>query len=293
MKEEQHFLIDLAETISLPEVYFQVRKLLEMPNPKIEDFEKLIEIDSMLTTRLIRIANSEFFGFGRKTNRLHDAIGIIGVIQLHDVLLSCLAMRIFYTVPGQILNINEFWRHSVKRGIAARSIAKLCDIPAINRFFTLGLLLDIGHAAMYAKAPELAAKALLESKEKNRFLDEVERECFGFDYCQLGAALMRHWRLPEVYPQITAHHLYPERTAIKSHIQADIIHLAHQMLEAPGSLNLRLKKVFAFYFLEELTVPDNIEDSILSEITKYVDEVFAILCPPDIVNGISNQLDIR
>ena len=55
---------------------------------------------------------------------MYEAISLIGLIQLHDLLLSSLCMRAFYSIPEQILNFDEFWRHSVKCGIAARSLAR-------------------------------------------------------------------------------------------------------------------------------------------------------------------------
>ncbi len=283
MKAEQAFIFDLSEKISMPDIYFQIRQLMEKPNLKIGDFESLVQTDSMLALRVIKIANSKFFDFERKANDLYEAISLIGIIQLHDLLLSSLSMRIFYAIPSQVLNKHEFWHYSVKCGIAARSIAKYCQIPARNRFFTLGLLLEIGHAAMYIKAPELTISALVTSQEQNRYLDEVEREIFGFDYCQLGAALMRLWQLPEVYPHIIENHLYPERTNINYHFQTDVINLAQQMLDTPGYLSNRLNQMLA-YHRQWLIIPENIEEIIQEEIAHQVDDVFSLLSPPEMIS---------
>ena len=289
MSAEQDFIFDLADKISMPDVYFQVRKLMDMPEPKIEDFESFIQADSMLALRLVKIANSKFFDFERKADTLHEAISLIGFIQLHDLLLISLAMRIFYTIPSQLLNKEAFWRHSIKCGITACKIAKYCRIPARNRFFALGLLLEIGHAVMYIKAPEQTVDALVASQQENRFLVDVEREYFGFDYCQLGAALMRLWQLPEVYPHIVENHLYPERTEIDYHIQTDVVNLAHQMLETPGCLGARLNQMLAYHH-QTLDIPENIEAIILEEIARQVDDVFALLSPPE---NVSDDLSIK
>lgn len=94
------------------------------------------------------MANSDFWGDDRKVHTLHDAIALIDVGQLHDVLLGCLFMRLFTDFPGQPLGRHNFWQQGIKRGIAARGVARYCRQPADNRFFMLGLLLKIGHAAM-------------------------------------------------------------------------------------------------------------------------------------------------
>jgi len=99
MRAEQQFLCDLAEKISMPEVYLKIRLLLEKPDARIRDYVAVLQTDSMLTVRIIRMANSRFFGFNRKAYDLYDAISLIGTIQLHDLLLSSLCMRTFCNFP--------------------------------------------------------------------------------------------------------------------------------------------------------------------------------------------------
>lgn len=280
MEAAHQFILDLAEKISMPEVYLEIRKLMNKPKAKISDFEKVVETDSMLSIRIIRIANSQYFGFNRKAEDLYEAISLIGVIQLHDVLLSSLCMRAFYNIPEQILNLDDFWLHGIKCGIASRTIAKYCRLPAGNRFFTLGLLLDVGHAVMYLKAPELAMQTLLISRHQQLPIDSVEREHFGFDYCQLGVALTRYWNLPDVYSQIIGHHLSPKQSEPIYHFQTDIVNLAHQLFETPGSLSRQLTQML-IYHKQAITIPDDIEKIIAQEIVDHSDEVFTMLSLPN------------
>jgi HD-like signal output (HDOD) protein len=182
MKAEQQFLCDLAEKISMPEVYLKIRLLLDKPDARIRDYVAVLQTDSMLTIRIIRMANSNFFGFNRKADDLYDAISLIGTIQLHDLLLSSLCMRTFCNIPGAVLDLKEFWLHAIECGIACRTLAKLAGLTAGHRFFALGLLLEIGHAAMFVKAPEQALDALIASRDQGVPIDEQEHRVFGFDY---------------------------------------------------------------------------------------------------------------
>ncbi|MBD9357827.1 HDOD domain-containing protein [Methylomonas sp. EbA] len=129
MKAEQQFLCDLAEKISMPEVYQKIRLLLEKPDARIRDYVAVLHTDSMLTIRIIRMANSSFFGFNRKADDLYDAISLIGTIQLHDWLLSSLCMRTFCNIPGAVLDLKQFWLHAIECGIACRTLAKLSGLP--------------------------------------------------------------------------------------------------------------------------------------------------------------------
>jgi HD-like signal output (HDOD) protein len=280
MKAPHEFICDLAEKISMPEVYLNIRKLMENPYAQIGDYVNIVQTDSMLAIRIIRIANSEFFGFRRKVDDLYGAISLIGVIQLHDLLLSSLCMRTFYNIPEQILNFNGFWLHGIKCGIASRSIARQCRLPANNRFFTLGLLLEIGHAVMFVKAPELTLNALLESQQQGQPLDKIERKYFGFDYCQLGSALMRQWDLPEVYPHIIENHLYPEQSKTAFRNETNIVNLAYRFCETPGYLNQHATQKLSNH-QQYAVIPENFEAMIAAEVADNADDVFTMLSPPN------------
>jgi HD-like signal output (HDOD) protein len=279
MQAAQEFICDLAEKISMPEIYHQIRTLMVNPQAKIEDYEKLVNADSMLAIRVMRIANSEFFGFTRQANDLYQAISLIGIIQLHDLLLSSLCMRTFYGIPEQIFNFNDFWHHGVKCGIASRRIAQLCRIPANNRFFTLGLLLKIGQAAMFIKAPDLTVTVLQQSKDQQQSIDVIERKYFGFDYCQLGAALMRQWHLPDVYPQIIEHQLSPKQIKPDYKDAAEIVSLANHLSEKSDKdisnvhEELLNNKLFS-------QLPIDFVEIIHNDINTNVDSIFELLSPP-------------
>lgn len=291
MKAAHEFICDLAEKISMPEVYLKIRKLMDNPSAKIGDYVDVVQADSMLAIRMIRIANSKFFGFNRKVDDLYDAISIIGVIQLHDLMLSSLCMRTFYNIPEQVLNFTSFWHHGVKCGIAARSIARICRLPASNRYFTLGLLLEIGHAAMFVKTPELALTALLESQEQKRSIDEVEREYFGFDYCQLGSVLMHQWHLPEVYTHTIEHHLYPEQANKVFQLGTNILYLAHQFCENPGYITIHAPQMLAIH-QQRPAIPNNIEEVIVADVANNVDQVFAMLSPPNFYSKTLSNTEV-
>lgn len=290
MKAAHEFICDLAEKISMPDVYLKIRKLMENPGAGIDDYVDLVQADSMLAIRIIRIANSKFFGVNRNADDLYDAISLIGAFQLHDLMLSSLCMRTFYNIPEQVLNFNSFWHHGVKCGIAARSIAKICQLPESNRYFTLGLLLEIGHAAMFVKAPELALTALLESQKQKRSIDKVEREYFGFDYCQLGSALMHQWHLPEVYTHTIEHHLYPEQAKTVFQVGTNILNLAHQFCENPGYLNQHAAQILPGH-QQQPAIPDNLEEVIVADVANNIDQVFAMLSPPNFYSMAMSNME--
>lgn len=280
MNAARKFVSDIAENVSIPEIYLDIRELIKQPDAEIKDYVQLIEKDSMLSLRVIRMANSEFFGFSRKAGNLNQAINLIGVIQLQDLLLSNLCMRTFSSIPEQVLNLKAFWSYSTQCGIAARVIAQHSLAPILNHFFTLGLLHEIGHAAMYSKEPDQCLRALEDSQTQDRPVDELEREYLGFDYCEAGSLLMQLWHLPEVYQQVASYHIDPQQADKKFQYESQVIHLAHTICQDPvvgKHQQLIEKSCDEFSQLQRL--PSNIDKIIIGEIEEHTDSVLTMLWP--------------
>jgi len=280
MISAHQFISDMVEYISMPEIYLGIRRLIDKQDAKIEDYVEIIETDSMLSVRLIRMANSDFFGFPRKTKNLHQTIEMIGINQLHDLLLGSLSLRTFSSIPEQILNLKAFWHYGVQCGIAASTIARYSSILTSNHYFTLGLLHEIGHAVMYLKSPELCIQVLDESQTLECTVTDLERVHLGFDYGQLGAALMQLWHLPEVYQQVAAHHLQPQQADVAYQQDVRIIYLAHaicQNLVASQQREIISSIAEGDPQLENL--PDDIDKLIQAEISAHADSILGILWP--------------
>jgi HD-like signal output (HDOD) protein len=277
MKPSQQFIGEIVDKISMPDIYQKISKLMASRQAKIEDYEQLIKTDNLLAVRIMRIAHSEFFGFNQQSPDLYEAIGLIGIIQLHDLLVCSIVLRTFSAIPETILNYDAFWRHSISCGIAARRIARFCRLPANNRYFSLGLLLNVGHAAMFIKAPDLTLNVLEQSQTLKRPIAEMERDYFGFDYCELGAELMRQWHLPNVYQQVIANHLQPDQSNPDLRLATEILHFAHQFCEESTSEMLNPQRVNAALFGD---FPQNFAQIINNEIKANVDNIFTMLRPP-------------
>ena len=280
MKASQIFVGEIAEQISLPEVYSEVRQLIEYQESSIQDFVDIIEHDKMLSLRLMRIANSVYFGFPSRAKDLYQTISLIGIMQLHDLILNCLCLRTFTGIPTQIFDMRSFWRYSIDCAIASRTIAQHGQIFPINPFFTLGLLHEIGHAVMYVREPELSSQAIDEAAQSDTPLVDKERELFGFDYTEIGMIVMQTWQLPSRFHRVNAQHLHPEQVD-EAHRQAvNIVSLAHQVCENPvpgGNQDAIAKAKSVDPELNKL--PDNINDIILKEIQANRDEVLSMLWP--------------
>ncbi|MBI5450562.1 MAG: HDOD domain-containing protein [Gammaproteobacteria bacterium] len=227
------------ELASLPEVLYRANKMVRSGHYSAVDIGRVISQDSGLSTRLLKVVNSPFYGFPSSIDTVSRAITIIGSRELCDILCATTVMRTFEGVPIQLIDMQHFWQHSLYCAVAAREIALVLHEDDIEHHFLCGLLHDVGSLVMYHRTPELAAQALRESLEQGTALHLCERRLIGTDHAEVGARLLQRWRLPETLSEAVAFHHdpvlarnYPRETWITH--AAEII--AHHALSA-GSLN--------------------------------------------------------
>ena len=280
MKAAREFVSDMVEHVCMPDVYVAIRQLLLNPNTTIEDFVDVVERDSMLAVRIMRMAKSAYFGFPRSCESLYQAISLIGLMQLHDLMLGTLCLRTFSAIPEEVLNLRAFWRYNVQCGIAARTIGQHSKAESHHVFFTLGLLHEIGHAALFLKAPETSLQALGDAETEGRDLAEVEREYLGFDYGQVGAELMQAWHLPPSYQQVAAFHLDPEAADEEYRPAVWVVSLAHRLCQDSREGQQRQLIDNCIEAIPEFSrLPQNIDELIADEIDTHADAVLDLLWP--------------
>jgi putative nucleotidyltransferase with HDIG domain len=219
--------------VSLPTIYFETERAINHPSSSSKDIANALRTDQGLSARLLRIANSAFYGFPRRVESVDEAIRIIGTRQLHDLVLATVVLTQFRGVDPGLVTMRSFWQHSFACGLAARSLATLRRESNAERFFVAGLLHDIGSLVLYQEFPERAAAALELHHREHTALDEVERVVIGCDHAQVGATLMTLWRLPECYREVTANHHHPASTR-SPFVGTAIVHIADLLAVALG-----------------------------------------------------------
>jgi putative nucleotidyltransferase with HDIG domain len=202
-----HTVAGRAGTLAtLPSVYSHVDRAINNPSSSVTDIAKILGQDQALCARLLRIANSAFYGAPRRVEHLHDAVRIIGTRQLHDLVLATVVLTQFKGVDARLVDMASFWRHSLACAIAARAIAQRRREPNTERFFVAGLLHDVGSLVLYQQLSERSQVALDRHRHGDQTLEEAERSVIGCDHAAVGAALMTVWRLPEFYREAAASH---------------------------------------------------------------------------------------
>jgi putative nucleotidyltransferase with HDIG domain len=188
--------------------------------------------DQALSARLLRIANSAFYGFPRRIEGIGEAVRIIGTRQLHDLVLATVVLGQFRGVDARLVDMKSFWRHSLACGLAARAIASLRRESNTERYFVAGLLHDIGSLVLYQQFADRAQVALQHHHDGELPLEEAELAIIGCTHGAVGAALITAWKLPQFFRDAAAnHHCLDHHTHTTG---TGIVHLADVLTMAMG-----------------------------------------------------------
>lgn len=221
-------LQDISAVPSLPLFHARLEESINHPRSSISDIAKIISEDQGLTARILKLANSPFFGYFSKIDTISQAVTIIGVQQVRDLALAISVMGLFKGIPEDLITMELFWKHCIGCGLAARVLATGMREINLESFFVAGILHDIGRLVMFIRIPDLCREMIEECRSQGRLLHLVERERLGFDHGDLGGALLRAWKIPpRIAEPVECHHnalrasRYPREAAIL-HV-ADII----------------------------------------------------------------------
>ena len=211
---------------SPPEIYSRLRKMVDEPGCTTGMLSHLIEHDPALSARILKVANSAFYALPGEVTSISDAIGYLGMQSVQDLVLATEVIQRFTDIPEDLVNIYSFWRSSLRCAVLARQMAMVSSVSLQSeQMFLAGLLHRIGHLVMYRYIPELARKTMLEHRHRQQALHLAERDLMGFDYADLGAALVRLWQLPPLLDSVIAHQWQPNGET-RFPAEAALMHLA-------------------------------------------------------------------
>ena len=225
MSEIEQALQEVTELISLPEVYLKVRRLMDDPSSDIYDFAQVITLDPNLSTRVLKVVNSAYFGFPKPVESIARAVNMIGMGLLHNMVLGVSAIASM-ALPNDIVPLKTFWRTSLFSGVLARLLAEKMKVAKSENLFIAGLLHDIGHLVLYSKFPQKSLDARQIAEEQGTPVHAAELQVLGQHYGDVGAMLMSIWNLPESLQTLTRYQPVPA-DASELRIECALLNLAH------------------------------------------------------------------
>ncbi len=194
--------------------------VLRDPGCSAQVLVQVLEREPGISSKVIKTANSAFFGAPRTISSLKAAVVRVGNQNIARLTLAAAL------TPTRSPLWSGFWRHSIAVALLSRHISRFLKNYGPHEqeeFFTMGLLHDVGVLVMLLSGEYGAVDAQLNAESLP--LDEAERRVFGFDHATLGRHIAERWNFPSDLVHAIAHHHQPENSREFYH-RTIIIHLA-------------------------------------------------------------------
>jgi len=224
-------VVESARLISLPDIYFRLKELIEDPDFSMAEVALHVGHDPGMAARFLQVVNSPLNRRARTIDSVVQAVSLLGISQVHDIVLSVSVARAFEGLQNDVMDMKKFWSHSVFCAVLTRELAIETDVMESDRFIVMGLLHDIGHLFMYLSIPRKCQQAILAANQQGRPLYVVEREMMGFDYAQVGSYVLKDWNLPESLQTTTGFHIEPARADLFQQ-ETSLLHIATLLVQA-------------------------------------------------------------
>ncbi|RMG57813.1 MAG: HDOD domain-containing protein [Deltaproteobacteria bacterium] len=190
---------------SLPESLLEINRALEDERISIKEVCDIIERDVGLTTRVLRVANSSFYGLSGRVDTVPRALTLLGLATVKNIAVTSGIREIFrQKVPG--IDPEFLWHHSLATAITMEAIHEGGSTLMKDRAFICGLIHDVGKIVLSLLFPEKMEEFTAKVSSGGSSRLEAERQTFGFDHTEAGAAAVREWRFPAIYQTIILHH---------------------------------------------------------------------------------------
>lgn len=203
--------VHLSNLPTMPVLLIEAIQQIDNEQDLVALVDKMVQ-DPSIAIRILRIANSPFYGMFREIGSLREAIVLLGLNRIRDLLLSICFSNM---LPTQHKNFNyrQLWHHSMAVAECTRQLASYTgNSPEFA--FTAGLLHDIGRLVIFLLFPDEFSRI---TNEPDFPLIETEQRILGFDHGEIGGKAGQHWNLPvDIQEAIEQHETPPVPGSLKS-----------------------------------------------------------------------------
>lgn len=195
----------------LPQAVGAVLKLADDPNANQKDLEKAFEKDPAITAKILKVANSSFYG-GVKVPSIGRAISFLGATTIRSLVVG-IAFQQVSTSKSSVMMFDkeDFWRHSLAVAVACRILGKLKAPARSEELYCTGMLHDIGILVLDRFVPDMLDEAMRNAKQFGLQLHEAEEKVLGYNHAQVGGLLATRWGLSDVMARGIEYHHNPTK----------------------------------------------------------------------------------
>ncbi len=259
---------------TLPEVTLRIIDIIEDPSSSARDLHRVVSSDPALSSRILKVVNSSFYGMPRQIGSINRSISLLGLNAVKNLAIAASLGRIFrFDRSLSHFRVRDLWDHSMSTAAASCLVARCNGSKSTDEAFLAGLLHDIGFF-VELQHDSASFTSMMESVVVDRNgtpdvdLLELELETFKTDHQAIGAVLCEQWKFPRSLVSATAHHHDPSVLTGDESLVPWFVHVGdHLVAHRPGGFRLDLiENSIHEHALEALGIIDADFQGILDQI---------------------------
>lgn len=201
---------------TLSPIAVKIVQLASDTSSSARDIAKVITLDPVLTTRLLKIVNSPFYGFSNTVTSISQAVAILGMKAVRTLSLCISVLDTFPVDSDKTFDYQNFWMRSFASAVACKATARKLGIRIEEEAFIAGLTQNIGSLVFARYYPEKYGKILRQHYENSSELRSLEKQAWGIDHATVGSELFARWKMPVMLVQSILNHHTPSKVSDKN-----------------------------------------------------------------------------
>lgn len=198
---------------TIPVIATEILRITREDKLSISQMLPIIKKDPPLAAKILKIANSAYFGLQTEISSLRQAIVVIGLRELGYLVLSFSVLKAFIEEGSRyhLFEWNKLWEHSSACGHVAELLGKQLQMEVSGSLYSLGLLHDIGKLVLFRLDSEKYVQSVRLVKKEGIRSYQAEEKVFGVSHGEVGMWLAERWELPEAIVNTIGYHHHPEQ----------------------------------------------------------------------------------
>ncbi len=215
----------LKDLPPMPQVAEKARQTIDDPASSFTDLARVIETDQGIVTRVLKLANSPYYGVSGSVSSVQHAAVILGTQTLMELLtLACSSTMLSGRLTGYDLDTGDLWVHSLAVASGSQIIARQRRPELAQDAFSAGLIHDVGKLILDPYVQELKDEFRRFVEEGTETFLEAERRILGFDHSELASEVCGQWHIPQAIATAIRYHHEPQLSGGDD--LANIVHVA-------------------------------------------------------------------
>lgn len=183
-----------SEVFVLPVAVTKIQAMLNDERATIDDFANVVKFDPTLASQLLKIVNSPIYNFRDPVDSVMRAVKILGTNAVYDLAISYGVTCAFNNFDKNIIDLERFWEYSVGTALFSQYWAQRLALDEPERFFTAGLIHNIGELVVVRRHPETAVQCARFTINEQPW--EKQQSVMGYTYKDITIKLLQVWGLP-------------------------------------------------------------------------------------------------